>query len=134
VRMGSLERIQSIRLRPDFLFNRLWMDGWARGLVLAGLALSLLLLGFLAFQASALTTQVPFGFDVYGVPEGFVPATRLLLLPMIAGLCWLTDFVIGAWLFRKDELRPLAYGLWACALMVAGLLWGASLQLLAAAR
>jgi hypothetical protein len=134
MRMGSLERIPAIRSRPDFLFNRLWSDRWARALVLAGLGLSLLLLGFLAFQASSLTGQVPFGFDPYGAPEGFVSPTRLLLLPMIAGLCWLADFVIGLWLYRKDDQRPLAYGLWATAVLVGGLLWGASLQLLAAAR
>ncbi|MCX6071069.1 MAG: PH domain-containing protein [Chloroflexi bacterium] len=134
MRMGSLERIAAVRLRPDFLFNRPWSDRWARGLILAGLGLSLLLLGFLAFQASTLLTQVPFGFDPYGAPEGFVSSTRLLLLPMIAGLCWLADFVIGLWLYRKDEQRPLAYGLWGTAVLVGGLLWGASLQLLAAAR
>jgi hypothetical protein len=134
MRMGSLERIAAVRLRPDFLFNRLWSDRWARGLILAGLGLSLLLLGFLAFQASALVTQVPFGFDPYGAPEGFVSPTQLLLLPMIAGLCWLADLVIGLWLYRKDDQRPLAYGLWGIAVLVGGLLWGASLQLLAAAR
>jgi len=135
MRMGSLERIAAVRLRPDFLFNRLWSDRWARGLVLAGLALSLLLLGYLAFQASALVvTQVPFGFDAYGAPEGFVSPTQLLLLPMIGGLCWLADLTIGVWLYRKDDQRPLAYGLWASAVLVGGLLWGASLHLLAAAR
>lgn len=134
MRMGSLERIAAVRLRPDFLFNRVWSDRWARALVLIGLALSLLLLGYLAFQASALTGLVPFGFDAYGEPEGFVSPTRLLLLPMIAGLCWLIDLVIGLWLYRRDDQHPLAYGLWATAVLVGGLLWGASLQLLAAAR
>jgi hypothetical protein len=132
MRMGSLERIAAMRLRPDFLFNRLWSDRWARGLVLAGLGLSLLLLGYLAFQASTLPTQVPFGFDAYGTPEIFVSPTRLLLLPMIGGLCWLADSVIGLWLYRKDDQRPLAYGLWATAVLVGGLLWGASLHILAA--
>jgi len=134
MRMGSLERIPAVRLRPDFLFNRVWSDRWARVLVVVGLVLSLLLLGYLAFRASALAGQVPFGFDAYGTPEGFVSPTRLLILPMIAGLCWLADFVIGLWLYRKEEQRPLAYGLWATGVLVGGLLWGASLQLLAAAR
>jgi hypothetical protein len=134
MRMGSLERIPAVRLRPDFLFNRVWSDRWARVLVIVGLLLSLLLLGYLAFRASAPAGQVPFGFDAYGAPEGFVSPTRLLILPMIAGLCWLADLVIGLWLYRKEEQRPLAYGFWATAVLVGGLLWGASLQLLAAAR
>jgi len=132
VRMGSLERIAGQRLRPDFLFNRVWADRWAQALVLAGLTASLLLLAFLAFQASTLPTQVAFGFDPHGQPESLVPPTRLLLLPMIAGFCWLTDLVIGLWLYRRDDQRPLAYGLWGIAVLVAGLLWGASLQILAA--
>jgi len=134
MRMGSLERIPAIRLRPDFLFNRLWSDRWARALVSVGLGLSLLLLGYLAYRASALSTLVPFGFDPYGEPEGFVSPTQLLLLPMLAGLCWLIDFVLGLWLYRRDDQRPLAYGLWATAVLVGGLLWGASLQLLANTR
>lgn len=133
VRMGSLERIETLRLRPDFLFNRVWADRWARVLVLGGLVLALLLLGFLAFQASTLPAQVPFGFDALGKPETLVSPTRLLLLPMIAGLCWLIDLVIGLWLYRKDDQRPLAYGLWGIAVLVAALLWGASFQILAAA-
>ena len=133
VRMGSLERIAALRVRPDFLFNRVWSDRWARGLVLAGLTLCLLLLGFLAFQSSTLPAQVPFGFDPYGTPEAYVSPTRLLLLPMIAALCWLTDLVIGLWLYRNDDQRLLAYGLWTTAVLVAGLLWGASFQILAAA-
>jgi hypothetical protein len=133
VRMGSLERIDALRLRPDFLFNRVWADRWARVLVLTGLALALLLLGFLAFQASTLPAQVPFGFDPFGRPETLVSPTRLLLLPLIAGLCWLVDLVMGLWLYRKDDQRPLAYGLWGIALLVAALLWGASFQILAAA-
>ena len=133
VRLGSLERIDALRLRPDFLFNRVWADRWARMLVLAGLVLTLLLLGFLAFQASTLPAEVPFGFDPLGRPETLVSPTRLLLLPMIAGLCWLADLVIGLWLYRKDDQRPLAYGLWGIAVLVAALLWGASFQILAVA-
>ena len=41
VRMGSLERIPGVRLRPDFLFNRVWADRWARALLLTGLAAAL---------------------------------------------------------------------------------------------
>lgn len=132
VRMGSLESIPGQRLRPDFLFNRAWADRWVRALVLTGLVASLSLLAFLAFQASTLPTEVPFGFDPLGRPETRVPPTRLLLLPLIAGFCWMIDLFIGLWLYRRDDQRPLAYGIWGIAVLVAGLLWGASLHILAA--
>lgn len=130
-RMGSLERIAGKSVRPDFFLGRLWSDGLARGLVLAGVVLPLLQLGYLAVQAAGLPVQVPFGFNAVGAPDPFVPPGRLLLLPMLGGLCWLIDLAIGAWLYRRPGERPLAYGLWSTSVLVGLLLWGASLELLA---
>ena len=131
-RLGSLEHIPTLSQRPDFLFTRLWEDRWARALILGGLLLPALLLVFLAVRAPGLPALVPFGFDSAGSPSLLAPPGRLLLLPFIAGLCWLADVLAGAWLYRNGEDRPLAYLLWATAVLVGGLLWGATLQLLAA--
>jgi hypothetical protein len=130
-RMGSLEQIQAISRRPDYFSSRMWNDRLARGLLLGGLILDLLLLGFLAVRAPALAGSVPFGFLPGGVPGPMVPPGRLMLLPLIAGLCWLGDLALGAWLYRKDREKPIAYAVWASALIVGGLFWGATLQLLA---
>lgn len=132
-RMGSLERIAARSQRPDFTFGRLWGDPVARLLVLAGLVVSLVLLGYLALQVPALPPQVPFGFNSAGAPDTFAPPGRLLLLPMIGGFCWLVDLVVGAWLYRKEADRLLAYTIWLAGMLVGGLLWVAVLQLLAAA-
>jgi hypothetical protein len=132
-RMGSLELIPEGSRRPDFLFTRLWDDRLARALILGGLTLPVLLLSFLALRAPGLPEQVPFGFDPMGAPDPLAPPGRLLLLPLIGGLCWLADLVIGLWLYRRDRDRPLSYALWGAAIVVGGLLWGAALQLLAAA-
>lgn len=132
-RMGSLEHIAMRSQRPDFTFGRLWGDLVARLLVLTGLAVSLVLLGYLAFQMPALPPQVPFGFNSAGAPDTFAPPGRLLLLPMIGGFCWLVDLVVGAWLYRRESDRLLAYAIWSAGVLAGGLLWGAVLQLLAAA-
>jgi uncharacterized membrane protein len=92
----------------------------------------LLLLGYLVVRAPSLPAQVPFGFDPSGAPDPMAPPGRLLLLPMIGGLCWLADLVVGAWIYRRDQDRPLAYAMWAAAVLVGGLLWGATFHLLAA--
>lgn len=133
VRLGSLEAIPSLSQRPNFLFNRLWSDHRARLLVILGLAAPLLLLAFLAIRASTLPALVPFGYDAAGHPDPWAPPGRLLLLPFIGGLCWLADLGIGAWLYRREDDRPLAYTVWGTAVFVGVLLWGAALQLLAAA-
>ncbi len=130
-RMGSLEQIPAVSRRPDYFSSRMWNDQLARGLLLGGLILDLLLLGFLAVRAPALGGSVQFGYGPGGVPGPMVPPGRLLLLPLIAGLCWLGDLALGAWLYRRDREKPIAYAVWSSALVVGGLFWGATLQLLA---
>lgn len=132
VRLGSLEPIPAISQRPDFLFNRVWADRVARLLIALGLALSLLLLGYLALRAPDLPPRVAFGFDPAGSPDRWAPPGRLLLLPLIGGLCWVVDLAAGMWLYRRESDRLLAYVVWGAAAFVGLLLWGAALQLLAA--
>ncbi len=131
VRMGSLDSIAAVSQRPDFIFARMWSDDRARLLVLSGIAISLLLFGYLALRASTLPSSVPFGFDALGNPDPYAPPGRLLLLPMIGVFCWFLDLLTGTWLYRRNEDRPFAYAIWGAAIIVGGLLWGAALHLLA---
>ena len=130
-RLGSLEPIPTLSQRPEFILSDLWNDRLAQVLVLIGLVLPLFLLGYLALRVPSLPARVPFGFDTIGVPSTLAPPGRLLLLPMIGGLCWIADFAVGAWLYRQAKDRPLAYAIWGVAILVGGLFWGATLQLLA---
>lgn len=130
-RMGSLDAIPAVSQRPDFILARMWNDIRARILVLSGIVVSLLLFGYLALRASSLPPSVPFGFDPMGNPDPFAPPGRLLLLPMIGVFCWFLDLLTGVWVYRKNEDHPLAYAIWSAAIIVGGLLWGATLHLLA---
>jgi hypothetical protein len=129
--MGSLESIPAVSQRPDFILARMWNDVRARILVLSGIAVSLLLFGYLALQANTLPESVPFGFDPLGNPDPFAPPGRLLILPMIGVFCWFLDLLTGAWVYRSNDDRHLAYAIWTTSLIVSGLLWGATLHLLA---
>jgi len=131
-RMGSLEPIPAFSQRPDFIFAHLLTDTAAKVLILIGLSLPLLLLGYLAVRVPSLPPLVPFGFEPTGAPGLLAPPGRLLLLPMISGLCWLANLAVGAWFYRRAEDRHLAIAVWAVVLLVGGLFWGAALQLLAA--
>ena len=131
--MGSLTRIGRRSSRPDFLHARLWADQLARWLILAGLVLPLALLCYLALRAPSLPAEVPFGFDPTGIPDPLAPPGRLLLLPLIGGMCWFADLMLGAWLYGNRHDRTLSYAMWGSAILVGGLLWGAALQLLAMA-
>jgi hypothetical protein len=131
-RMGSLHPVEYLVERPELLSLEIWRDPLAGGLIGSGLLLVLLLLGFLAARASGLPGQVPFGFEAGGLPGPMAPPGRLLLLPIAAGACWMLDALLGSWIYRREGDRVLAYMVWATALIVGGIFWGASLQLLAA--
>jgi hypothetical protein len=132
LRMGPLETIPAISKRPQFVQMVFEVNRAARLLVVVGVLLPLLLLGYLGLQVVGLPTEVPFGFGPEGFIDTFASPGRLLMLPMIGGLCWLIDLVAGFWLYRSEKNRPLAYALWATPILVGGLLWGAALQLLSA--
>jgi len=130
VRLGSLEEIPAISVRPDFFSARLWNDRFARSLILSGLALVVCLLGYLGLRAVHLPESVPFGFDSMGVPVTFVPPSQLLLLPLVGGFFWLVNLVVGVWLYRLEKDRQIAYVVWFTGTLLGGLLWGAILHLL----
>lgn len=132
-RMGSLRKTAIRSVRPEFFTIRIWEDGLARILILLGLALPLALLGYLGVVSAGLPNLVPFGFDIAGQPGPMVPPTRLLFLPLIGVMCWLTDMVLAGVIYRVEKDRPLAYGTWALAVAVGILLWGAAVQLVSAA-
>lgn len=130
--LGSLQPMPNLSQRPRFAVAELLADRAGRLLLLAGILLPLILLGYLAFRVPDLPSQVPFGFDPQGIPVTFAPPGRLLLLPMISGLCWLFNFSFGLWLYRLPPQRMLAYALWGASVIVGGLFWGATIQLLTA--
>jgi hypothetical protein len=132
-RQGVIEPVAPVSTRPDLFLARLWRDPLARGLLFLGMTLPLVLLGFLGLRAGSLPDRVPFGFDSQGNPELLVPPGRLLLLPLIGGLCWALDLGLGSAFYRRLGDRPLAYMLWGVALVVNLLLWAAAVTLLAAA-
>jgi hypothetical protein len=130
--LGSLQPMQRLSLRPRFAVAELLADRAGRLLLLVGIVLPLILLGYLAFRVPGLPSQVPFGFDPQGIPETFAPPGRLLLLPLISGLCWLFNLSFGLWLYRQSPQRMLAYALWGTSILVGGLFWGATIHLLTA--
>jgi phosphate/sulfate permease len=131
-RLGSLAPISWTSRRPNFLVTQIGADPLGRGLILAGLALPLTLLAYLTMRVPRLPVRVPAGFGPGGFPTNLGPPSRLLLLPMISGFVWAADLLLGMRLFRRPANRLLAYVVWAAAVLVGLLFWGAVLQLLPA--
>jgi hypothetical protein len=109
--LGSLTPTEAKSVYPSFVINQAWESPIARFLWMTGLLLNLGLVAWVGFLIPALT-EVPFGFDTFGVPNSTVPSARLILLPLISGLLFTTGFFAGLYLYRWDKERPLAFIIW----------------------
>jgi len=47
------------------------------------------------------------------LPLEAVPASRMLMLPILGILLYLVSLIGGAYIFRKEVTRPVSYLLWA---------------------
>jgi hypothetical protein len=135
--LGSLTSIPAHSQLPSFLLARLWADVPARSLVLAGLLLSLLLLGGVVLAVPArewiLLRPAPTA-DL----NAYVPAIRLLLLPVLSSTFYLINFLGGLYFFRQidwdtpdaDVLRTLSYVLFGSGMATPILFIGAVFHIL----
>lgn len=129
---GAEEEVEPEDTQPPFARWDLWHDRLALGLLAAGLASVVLLLGYLALIAPQLPAQIALHFNAQGQPDRFGPPAGLLILPTIAGLAWLGNALAGVWLHRAAPERPAAYLLLGASLFVQALVWVATVGLLTA--
>lgn len=111
IELGSLTPAEYKSVYPSFLVTQAWESPAARFLWMSGLFLNLGLIAWVGFLIPALS-QIPFGFDASGTPIEFAPSTRLILLPLISGLLYLTGILAGLYFYRQVSQRPLAFVIW----------------------
>lgn len=109
--LGSLMPTEAKSVYPSFVITQAWESPIARFLWMTGLLLNLGLVAWVGFLIPTLS-QVPLGFDASGIPNETVPSARLILLPLISGLLFITGFLGGLYLYRWDKERPLAFIIW----------------------
>jgi hypothetical protein len=109
--LGSLTPTEAKSVFPSFVITQAWESPVARFLWMTGLLLNLGLVGWVGLLIPSLS-QVPFGFDAFGIPNETVPAVRLILLPLFSGLLFVTGLLAGLYLYRWDRERPLAFIIW----------------------
>ena len=129
---GPEEEVEPEDAQPAFTRWDLWHDRLALGLLAAGLASFVVLLGYLSLIAPQLPDQIALHFNAAGQPDRFGPPTGLLILPLIAGSAWLLNATAGVWLYRALRERPAAYLLLGASLFIQALVWVATVGLLTA--
>ena len=109
--LGSLTPTEAKSVYPSFVINQAWESPVARFLWMTGLLLNLGLVAWVGILIPSLS-QVPFGFNPFGIPNETAPSVRLILLPLISALMFITGLLAGLYFYRWEKERPLAFIIW----------------------
>jgi hypothetical protein len=122
---GSLSPLAASSIYPDILFTRAWANRPARALLVGGLVASLVLLIWVALVIPAhslialrLTPQLT-------PAEDLVPGVRLMLLPVLDGLFFVVNLLLGFFFYRHKETQALSYLMWASSIFTTLIFLGA---------
>lgn len=119
--MGSLSRVAAVSSRPAAFLQEVWSDRLARGMLVAGVGLTLALFILVTLLIPS-RAQISLGFYPNGAPVEPGPSERLLLLPVLAGLVTAADVALGLFFYRHEDQRLAGYFLWAAGGLTALLL------------
>jgi hypothetical protein len=123
--LGSLTPLEAQSVHPQVIIGTVWEDRLARLLILASFGVGLVLFALVVIAVPGLETIS------WTEPGATAPAERLLLLPILAGIIWLLNMVVGIFLHRQGrDLRLAAYLLWGSAALTGLLLLLGSLRLI----
>jgi hypothetical protein len=118
--MGSLMPTEAKSVYPSFLITQAWESPIARFLWMTGILLNLGLIVWVGILIPSLS-QIPFGFDPFGVPNEAASSTQLILLPLVSSLLFVIGITAGLYFYRWERQRPLAFIVWVsstlCALL-----------------
>jgi hypothetical protein len=123
--LGSLTPLEAQSVYPTLLFGRVWEDRIARLLILSSFGIGLVLLIVVSIAVPNLENIE------WLTPGAKAPAERLLLLPVLDGLVWLFNLILGGFIYRRGgEMKIASYLLWGVAGFTGLLLLTSSLLLI----
>jgi hypothetical protein len=115
--LGSISPIDKQSTQPQFIVSSLFRDKVSRGILLASILISLILLVIVTFIIPTRST-VPLGLEAVGVNREESSAGRLILLPILSLFVFFIDFGYGSYLYRKRGFKNAAYLIFASSLIL----------------
>jgi hypothetical protein len=115
--LGSLAPIPAKSLRSQLLFGRVWSSKPARVFILIGGLLTLTLLVWVSMVIPRLS-ETFLGFLPDGSPREPVPPVQLFLIPVLNGMIYLVDLMIGLFFYRRYENHLFAFLVWGFGMVV----------------
>ena len=129
--MGTLTPMEPYSTVPVAFVRQVALDKIGRLLIPAGLIFTIFLLVLVGLGISG-RSALSLGYDANGALLPAVPATRLLLLPVLGILLYVPGTVAGVYLYRRPEGKPVAWLVWASGVLTPLMLIVASALLLGA--
>jgi len=130
IEMGSLSPIEPHSARPAVFLHQVTTDRLARVLIPLGFGLWFALLVIVSIVIPG-RSAISLGYDPTGLLMEPVPASRMLMLPILGILLYLVSLIGGVYVFRKDATRPVSYLLWSGGVLAPFLLVMATILFLA---
>jgi len=109
--LGSLTPAKAKSVYPSFIVTQAWEIPAARFLWMSGLFLNLGLVVWVGILIPSLT-EIPIGFNSLGAPSEPTSSIRLILLPILSALLFVTGVFAGLYFYRWEKQRPLAFIVW----------------------
>ena len=111
IELGSLTRADAVSVYPSFIVTQAWESPVARFVWTSGLLLNIGLMVWVGTLIPSLP-QIPFGFNILGIPDQTASSVQLILLPLISAVMFVIGIMAGLYFYRWDRQRPLAFVVW----------------------
>ena len=111
IEWGTLSAPDRKSEKPAVLLTDVRRQKLAVGMLLAGLILSISLLTWVLILIPG-RQEISLGFTPAGIPHQPLQSVRLVLLPILNFSSYLANFLLGLFLYRREDHRIYAYLLW----------------------
>lgn len=115
--LGSIDQLSPETFNPAHFLQEIVTQRFVQIISGSGLLLNTSLL-VLTLQAIPRQETISLGFDPFGIPYPAFGSERLILFPIISAASFLVNLILGFFLYRNIENRPLSYLMWTASVFI----------------